>query len=145
MDEDPAPERKCEIWVQDLADRNLFHNRSMDVRLPEAALRDRPNTVIKIMYDRGLSRVLPFGYFWEVDDQIGIDPAESDVVRMVFELRGRGFSAEKIAKHLEGAAPPRGGDIWRSSRIREILDNESTYRTGLLRSDSSLHLPPIVK
>ncbi len=145
MDKGPDQGRKREIWVQDLADRNLFHNRRMHLKLPEAALRDRPNLVIKIMYDRGNSGVLPFGYFWEVDDQIGIDPAESDAVRFIFELRGRGLSIEKVAKQLNGTPHPHGGGVWYGSQIRKILENESVYRTGLLDGDSSLHLPPILK
>src|SRR5512143_2714146 len=67
MAEDPDAGQPREIWVQDLADRNLFHNRSLDLTLPEAALQYRPNPVIKIMYDRAPAHELPFAYFWEAD------------------------------------------------------------------------------
>jgi hypothetical protein len=62
MAEDPDAGQPHEIWVQDLTDRNLFHNRRLDLTLPEAALQDRPNPVIKIMYDRTRARELPFAY-----------------------------------------------------------------------------------
>jgi hypothetical protein len=134
-----------EIWVQDLTDCNLFHNRIMGLKLPESALQGRPNTVLKIRYDREGPRVLPLGYFWQVDDEIIVDPVGADAVRLVFELRGRGLSIEKIAQKLGGIPNPRGGVVWHASNIREILENEDTYRSGLLNSDSSLHLPPILK
>ncbi len=145
MAEDPDAGQAREIWVQDLADRNLFHNRSLDLTLPEAALQDRPNLVIKIMYDRAPAHELPFAYFWEADEQIGVDPVEADAVHFIFDLHERGFSAEKIARRLEDTPHPRTGDTWHSSQIHKILADESTYRTGLLGSDSSLHLPPILK
>ncbi len=145
MAEDPDAGQPREIWVQDLADRNLFHNRSLELTLPEAALRDRPNPVIKIMYDRAPAHELPFAYFWQEDEQIGVDPTEGDAVRFIFDLHGRGFSAERIARQLEDTPHPRTGDTWHSSQIRKILADESTYRTGVLDSDSSLHLPPILK
>jgi hypothetical protein len=145
MDEDPEPEQHREIWVQDLADRNLFRNRSLGLTLPESALGDRLNPVIKIMYDRSKDRELPFGYFWRVDDQAEIDPAEGDAVRLIFDLRDRGMSAEKIARQLEDLAHPRTGRPWHSSQIRKILENENTYRTGVQDSDSSLRLPPIIE
>ena len=145
MAEDPDAGQPREIWVQDLTDRNLFHNRRLDLTLPEAALQDRTNPVIKIMYDRTRARELPFAYFWTVDEQIGVDPAEGEAVRFIFDLHERGFSAEKIARRLEDTPHPRTGDPWYSSQIRKILADESTYRTGMLDSDSSLHLPPILK
>ena len=145
MHEDADLGPKYEIWVQDLTDRNLFYNRIVGLKLPESALQGRPNTVLKIRYDREGPRILPLGYFWQVDDQIAIDPVGADAVRLVFELRGRGISIERIAKRLDGTPHPRGGVVWHASNIREILDNEDTYRSGLLDSDSSLRLPPILK
>ncbi len=134
-----------EIWVQDLTDRNLFCNRSMGLKLPESGLVGRHATVIKIMYDREGSRVLPPGYCWQVDDQIAIDPTVADTVRLIFELRGGGLSIEKIAKKLDGTPNSHRGVVWHPSNIRQVLDNEDTYRNGLLKSDSSLRLPPILK
>ncbi len=80
--------------------------------------------MLKIMYDREGPRVLPPGYFWYVDNQVAVDPAIADVVRLVFDLRGRGLSIEKIVKKLEGTSNSRGGAVWHPSNIREILDNE---------------------
>ena len=145
MAEDPDAGQPREIWVQDLADRNLFHNRILDLTWPEASLQDRPNQVIKIMYDRAPAHELPFAYFWAADEQIGVDPVEGDAVRFIFDLHGRGFSAEKIARRLEDTPHPRTGGTWHSGQIRKILADESTYRTGVLGSDSSLHLPSILK
>jgi len=134
-----------EIWVQDLTDRNLFSNRMMGLKLPESALQARPATVIKIMYDREGSRALPPGYCWQVDDQVAIDPAVADTVRRIFELRAGGLSIEKIAKKLENAPNSHKGVGWHPSNVRQVLDNEDTYRSGLMKSDSSLRLPPILK
>jgi hypothetical protein len=136
---------RFEIWVQDLTDRNLFNNRIMGLKLPQSALQTRPATVIKIMYDREGSRVLPPGYCWQADDQIAIDPVVAETVCLIFELRGDGLSIEKIAKKLGGTLNAPRGSVWHPSTIRQVLDNEDTYRSGLLKSDSSLRLPPILK
>jgi hypothetical protein len=133
-----------EIWVQDLADRNLFCNRTMGLKLPESDLQGRPTTVIKIMYDREGSRTLPPGYCWEADDQIAVDPEAANVVRLIFKLREAGLSIEKIAKKLTDTPSTQSGIVWHPSNIRQILDLEDTYRSGLLKSDSSLRLPPFL-
>ncbi len=145
MHRDAGRGQTYEIWVQDLTDRNLFCNRIMGLKLQESALQSRPATVIKIMYDREGSRILPPGYCWEADDQIGIDPEAADTVRLIFELRRGGVSIEKIAKKLDGTLNPAKGVVWHPSNIRQVLDNEDTYRSGLLKSDSSLRLPPILQ
>jgi hypothetical protein len=134
-----------EIWVQDLTDRNLFCNRIIGLQLPESALQSRAATVIKVMYDREGSRVLPPGYCWEADDQIAVDPAVAETIRLIFELRKGGLSIEKIAKKLDGTPNLDKGVVWHPSSIRQVLDNEETYRSGLLKSDSSLRLPPILQ
>jgi hypothetical protein len=135
-----------EIWVQDLTDCNLFCNRIMGLKLPEAALQNRPATVIKIMYDRrdSRSRALPPGYTWDADNQIIIDRLVADTVCLIFELRSSGLSIEKIAKKLDGTPTTRSDSVWHTANIRQVLDFEDTYRTGLLKSDSSLRLPPIL-
>jgi hypothetical protein len=133
-----------EIWVQDLTDRNLFCNRSAGLTLPESGLQGRPATVIKIRYDRDGSRALPPGYCWEADDQIAIDPVVADTVRRIFELREGGFSIEKIAKILGDTSTLHGGIAWHPSNVRQVLDHVDTYRSGSLKSDSSLRLPPIL-
>jgi recombinase len=145
MHRDAGRGQTYEIWVQDLTDRNLFCNRIMGLKLPESDLQSRPATVIKIMYDREGSRVLPPGYCWEADDHIGIDREVAEVVRLIFELRRGGVSIEKIAKKLDGTPNSDKGVIWHPSNIRQVLDNEETYRSGLLKSDSSLRLPPILQ
>lgn len=144
MQEDTNSEKTVEIWVQDLTDRNLFYNRKTGLRLPESALQGRPRAVMKIMYDHEGTRVLPTGYFWGIDDQVAIDPRLADVIRLVFDLRGRGLSIEKIIKKLEDTPSGPSDTVWHPSNIREILDNEEVYRSGRLKSDSSLQLPPIL-
>jgi Recombinase len=145
MHKDADQGQTYEIWVQDLTDRNLFCNRIMGLKLPESGLQGRPATVIKIMYDREGSRALPPGYCWEADDQIAIDTEIADTVRLIFDLRSGGLSIEKIAKKLDGTPNAQRGMVWHPSNIRQVLDNEDTYRSGLLKSDSSLRLPPILQ
>lgn len=144
MCEDTDQGANSEIWVQDLADRNLFTNRILGLKLPESALSDRRNPVIKIMYDRERERALPLGYIWQADGQVAIDPMAADVVRRVFDLREGGLSSERIAKKLDGTLNSQGQTVWHSANIRTILDSEDTYRSGILDDDSSLHLPPIL-
>jgi len=142
MDEDANVE--YEVWVQDLKDRNVFANRKMGLKLPESALEERPNPVLKIAYDGERASTLPPGYAWNTEGQIVIDQASADIVCQVFELHARGLSAEKIARKLDDPNST-GRAVWHAWNIREILDNEETYHSGLLKSDSSLHLPPILK
>jgi hypothetical protein len=144
MSEDVDQGANSEIWVQDLADRNLFTNRSLGLKLPESALSDRRNPVIKIMYDRERERALPPGYIWQADGQIAIDPVAAHAVRRVFELRASGLSPERIAKKLDGTLTSQGQTVWHPANIRAILDSEDTYRSGILDDDSSLLLPPIL-
>src|SRR5215468_5779849 len=94
---------KHEVWVQDLTDRNLYFNRLLNLKLPESALQSRPNSVIKVAYDRDNHQTLPFGYIWILSDQIAIVPDEAELVRQVFALSEQGLSAEKIAKQLAGS------------------------------------------
>jgi len=137
-------EEKREVWVQDLTDRNLFYNRILNLKLPEAALEGRPNPVIKITYDREADPALPFGYSWSNGKSV-IVPAHADVVRLVFELNAHGLSAEKIAKKFDSTATLDGEVIWHPSIIRKILKDEQAYREGILSNDSSIKLPPILK
>ena len=145
MSEDTDQGANSEIWVQDLADRNLFTNRNLGLKLPESALNDRRNPVIKIMYDRERERALPPGYIWQADGQIAIDPVAADAVRRIFDLRAGGLSAERIAKKLDGTLNSQGQTIWHPASIRAILDTEETYRSGILDDDSSMLLPPILE
>ena len=135
---------KYEVWVQDLTDRNLYFNRLLNLKLPEAALQSRPNSIIKVAYDRDNHQTLPFGYTWNLNDQITIAPDEAEIVRQVFALSTQGLSAEKIAKKFDGMLALNGETVWHPSVIREILKNERAYRSGSLSSDSSLRLPLIL-
>src|ERR1041385_4781201 len=91
-----------EVWVQDLTDRNLFVNRLLKLKLPEAALKSRRNPILKIMYDEDIYTELPFGYTWNYNGQVVVDPAQADFVRQIFGLSGQGLSIDKIARKLEG-------------------------------------------
>ena len=144
MGENEHREPTYEVWVQDLTDRNLFVNRRLALKVPESALKERSSIVLKIVYDGERPSTLPFGYIRDTAGQIGIDPAMADVVCRVFELHAQGLSIEKIAKKIEGKTSD-GNTVWHASNVREILDHEDTYYSGLLESDSSLHLPPILK
>src|SRR5258706_5366678 len=136
---------KSEVWVQDLADRNLFFNRLLNLKLTESALQSRSSRVLKIMYDTDTHPVLPFGYVWNHNEQVAIDPAQADIIRQIFAWAGQGLFAEKIVKKCESIADSTGEIVWHPSLIRQILKNEQAYRSGVLRSDSSVQLPPILK
>lgn len=135
---------KYEVWVQDLTDRNLFFNRLLNLKLPESELQSRSNSIIKVAYDRDNHQALPFGYTWNLNDQIAIAPDEAEIVRQVFALNAQGLSAEKIARRFDGTVALNGETVWHPSVIREILKNERAYRSGSLSSDSSLRLPLIL-
>ncbi len=143
MDEETHQGSGCEIWVQDLNDRNIFVNRTLGLRLPESALKQRQGRILKIVYDGERAVSLPPGYIRQSDGQILVDPIGAELVRQVFELHSRGLSMEKIVKKLETAAM-QTEIAWGVWTIREILDNETTYTTGVLEEDSSVHLPPIL-
>jgi hypothetical protein len=138
-------EQIYEIWVQDLTDCNMFCNRRMGLKLPESALENRQRTVIKIIYDGEHAIALPLGYVRDADDQIVIDPAGAEVVRQIFGFSASGFSADKIAKKLESANSRNKKLVWTAANVRQVLENEETYHSGLLESDSSLRLPPILQ
>lgn len=139
-----ADNESAEVWVQDLADRNLFFNRILNLKLPESALQSRPTRVLKIIYDGDTHPALPFGYAWNADGEVAINPVQADIIRQVFALNEQGLSAEKIAKRFEDAPANYSKIVWHGSVVREILKNERTYRSGLVSSDSSLRLPLIL-
>ena len=136
---------KAEVWVQDLTDRNLFFNRLLNLKLPEAALQRRPNPILKIIYDGDIYTVLPFGYIWDGDGHVVIAPVQAGLVRQIFDLSKQGLSIDKIAKKLEGTATLTNETGWHPSIIRTILKNEQAYRGGVLSNDSSVQLPAILQ
>jgi len=144
MGENVQRESAYEVWVQDLTDRNLFLNRRLALKLPESALVERPCIVLKIVYDGERPSTLPFGYVRDAEGQIAIDPVKAELVRQVFDLHARGHSKEKIAKKIGGLSAD-GSAVWHASNIREIINHANTYYNGVLESDSSLRLPPILK
>lgn len=71
---------------------------------------------------------LPFGYVRAVGEGIAIDGQAADLVRLAFERRAAGDTLRAIAAQLGEHGPgPRGG-AWHPTAVRQILNNEPTYR-----------------
>src|SRR5436190_5530435 len=129
-----GPNAQCEVWVQDLTDRNMFFNRQAGLKLSEAALKHRVNRLVKIVYDSEHAVTLPLGYVRSADGEIAVDLTSAAVVLQVFEFHAHGLSAEKIARKLDGNSS-RNGIAWTPANVREILSNEDVYQSGKLGSD----------
>ena len=70
----------------------------------------------------------PFGYK-PVNGELVIDPAEAEVVRLIFALRKRNVPLQKIADELNDRGyKSRTGKEFRHSAVQSILKNEETYR-----------------
>lgn len=74
-----------------------------------------------------------FGYRIE-NGEIGIDPDQAEIVRMIFDDYISGMGCPTIAKKLRkmGMARPRGG-TWNSERVAEIIKNEKYAGNALLQ------------
>jgi len=74
-----------------------------------------------------------FGYRIE-DGEIGIEPDQAAIVRMIFEDYTAGLGCPTIAKKLRGMGVkrPRGG-VWYPERVAEILKNEKYAGNALLQ------------
>jgi len=76
---------------------------------------------------------LPYGYVRKEKD-IEIDPDKANIVKFIFDSHTKKISMNKIAKILTESKikTSRGNDIWYSSSIQTILDNENKYKGGLI-------------
>jgi hypothetical protein len=139
----PNPDPQCEVWVQDLTDRNMFSNRQLGLRLSETTLQERKHRLVTVMYDRERVVALPFGYTRNEGGEIIIEGTSAAIVIRIFEYRAQGLSEERIAKRLEGLTLA-SGIAWTAANVREILRDKEVYKSGIVEDDSSLHLPPIL-
>lgn len=70
----------------------------------------------------------PLGYK-AVDGQLVIVPEEAEIVRLVFDLRGKGETLQGITRELNNRGyRSKKGNEFKHSAIQTILNNESTYR-----------------
>jgi site-specific DNA recombinase len=77
-----------------------------------------------------------YGYRYDTDKQmLVIEPAEADVVRMIFQLRTQGKSCGVIAKTLMEmkTLSPTGKSFWNRECIRKMLHNEKYTGSVLLQ------------
>lgn len=112
--------------------------RDLTAERTAAALDERARTT----GDRG-GRV-PLGYM-RTDGEIEVDTKRVGTVRLIFKLRDDGLTLRQIAEVLNRreVAPPRGGREWYAASVRDVLQNEATYRGGP-RADSLVSWPPIL-
>lgn len=70
----------------------------------------------------------PFGYKVENSELI-IDTYEAEVVKLIFEMRGRGLSYNHIAQELNNRELyTRSGGLWGMHQVWLVINNEQTYR-----------------
>jgi len=92
---------------------------------------------------------VPMGYKRIFEDGkatgIKIDQERANLVRLIFALRSRGYSMQKIADDLNdrGETTSRGA-TWHASSVREILLNEDKYKGGY-RGESKETWPVILE
>ena len=71
---------------------------------------------------------LPYGYTKDADGKMVIDPVESEIVRLIFDLALNGMGTYKIAQLLDKRkVPTRKGGKWSGSTVKGILVNEKYY------------------
>lgn len=71
---------------------------------------------------------LPYGYTKDAEGNMVIDPVESEIVRLIFDLALNGMGTYKIAQLLDKRkVPTRKGGKWSGSTVKGILVNEKYY------------------
>lgn len=71
---------------------------------------------------------LPYGYTKDAKGNMVIDPVESEIVRLIFDLALNGMGTYKIAQLLDRRkVPTRKGGKWSGSTVKGILVNEKYY------------------
>lgn len=71
---------------------------------------------------------LPYGYTKDAAGNMVIDPVESEIVRLIFDLALNGMGTYKIAQLLDKKkVPTRKGGKWSGSTVKGILVNEKYY------------------
>ncbi|WP_298527923.1 recombinase family protein [uncultured Ruminococcus sp.] len=71
---------------------------------------------------------LPYGYTKDAAGNMVIDPVESEIVRLIFDLALNGMGTYKIAQLLDKRkVPTRKGGKWSGSTVKGILVNEKYY------------------
>ena len=99
------------------------------------AEQERKNIKIRTSAGRGTKASIggyaggrvPFGYT-NIKGELSVVATEAEVVRLVFNLRSKGMSMDKIAIELnKRGCETKNGGKWYASTIKAILDNEKLY------------------
>lgn len=83
--------------------------------------------------NKNIFSVAPYGYNNTRNDFYSINEEQALVVREIFRLYTKeGLSLISVATHLDkkGVTPPKGGDMWSTTTLREILSNTSFIGTA---------------
>lgn len=77
---------------------------------------------------------LPYGYTKDADGNMVMDPVESEIVKLIFDLALNGMGTYKIAQLLDKRkVPTRKGGKWSGSTVKGILVNEKYYGAAALQ------------
>lgn len=100
------------------------------------AEQERKNIKIRTSAGRGTKASIggfaggrvPYGYT-NVKSELWIVPEEAEVVRLIFDLRDKGLSMDKIATELNTrGCQTKNGGAWYASTIKAILANKKLYQ-----------------
>ena len=77
---------------------------------------------------------LPYGYTKDATGNMVIDPVESEIVKLIFDLALNGMGTYKIAQLLDKRkVPTRKGGKWSGSTVKGILVNEKYYGAAVFQ------------
>ena len=77
---------------------------------------------------------LPYGYTKDAAGNMVIDPVESEIVKLIFDLALNGMGTYKIAQLLDRRnVPTRKGGKWSGSTVKGILVNEKYYGAAVFQ------------
>ena len=80
---------------------------------------------IRKRFEKGETRwCRTYGYRKTEDGEIVIDPAEAEIVRMVFDMYRRGITIPKILEKLDDTPSARGREKWNKTALQYLLQSE---------------------
>ena len=80
---------------------------------------------IRKRFEKGETRwCRTYGYRKTEDGEIVIDPAEAEIVRMVFDMYRKGTTIPAILEKLEGIPTANGGEKWNKTTLQYLLQSE---------------------
>ncbi len=84
-----------------------------------------PKELYQKSNDLSFSQYIPFGYV-KIDNEITIDDDESKIVQLIFELKAKGLSVNKILNYLKdnNIKSPSNRDCWKHYDVSKIIKNK---------------------